>query len=151
MHSAISCCIGEREVDFLGFRITNHGIQPHPDFIKSIQGFPRPQTITDVRSWFGLINQVSYAFAAAEFMLPFRNLLKPGQTFQWNEHLDQVFKDTKSVIIEEIRRGIEIFDKKRPTCLATDWSKEGIGYTLTQKHCECQTLTPVYVAVVGGD
>ena len=26
---------------------------------------------------------------------------------------------------------------KKPTCLATDWSKEGLGFSLMQKHCKC--------------
>ena len=29
---------------------------------------------------------------------------------------------------------------KRPTCLATDWSKVGIGHWLLQKHCACQPI-----------
>ena len=130
-------------VQFAGFDISPNTVKPCSRMFEAISNFPTPKNITDVRSWFGLINQVSYAFAAAEFMLPFRNLLKPGQTFQWNEHLDQIFKDTKSVIIEEIRKGIEIFDKKRPTCLATDWSKDGLGFLLLQKHCECANIKPL--------
>ena len=35
-----------------------------------------------------------------------------------------------------------IFDKKKPTCLATDWSKSGIGYCLLQKHCRCRNVKP---------
>ena len=26
----------------------------------------------------------------------------------------------------------------KPTCLATDWSKEGLGFSLMQKHCDCE-------------
>ena len=40
-------------------------------------------------------------------------------------------------IIVEIHNGVTIFDKTKPTCLATDWSKNGIGYWLFQKHCSC--------------
>ena len=29
------------------------------------------------------------------------------------------------------------FEPNRPTCLATDWSKSGIGFNLIQKHCRC--------------
>ena len=34
---------------------------------------------------------------------------------------------------------IQIFDKTKPTCLTTDWSKDGVGYWLFQKHCTCPT------------
>ena len=35
--------------------------------------------------WFGLINQVSYTFAASNRMQPFRQALKPGTPFVWNK------------------------------------------------------------------
>ena len=35
-----------------------------------------------------------------------------------------------------------MFDKCRVTCLATDWSRTGIGYFLSQKHCQCSDITP---------
>ena len=98
---------------------------------------PHPQSLTDVRSWFGLVNQVSYAFSMADTMLPFRELLKPSNKFHWDDTLQQVFEKSKLTIIDEIHNGVKIFDKTEPTCLATDWSKHGIGYWLFQKHCSC--------------
>ncbi|KAL5016074.1 hypothetical protein ScPMuIL_005663, partial [Solemya velum] len=38
--------------------------------------------------------------------------------------------------------GVKIFDRNKVTCLATDWSKDGIGFWLVQKHCECDTDKP---------
>ena len=46
------------------------------------------------------------------------------------------------MIVKEIERGVRIFDKTKPTCLATDWSKEGIGFWLFQKHCRCSPIRP---------
>jgi len=129
-------------VDFAGFEITPTTVQPCARFLEAIQNFPRPQTITDIRSWFGLINQVSYAFAAAERMLPFRDLLKQGKRLEWTERLTKLFEESKAIIINEIHHGVEIFDKSKPTCLATDWSKNGIGFWLFQKHCSCPTKKP---------
>ena len=78
----------------------------------------------------------------AERMLPFRELLKPGTPFNWNEHLQNVFDESKLLIVSEIEEGVRIFDPKRPTCLATDWSKSGIGFWLLQKHCTCSKKEP---------
>ena len=33
--------------------------------------------------------------------------------------------------------GVETFELSRPTVLETDFSKEGLGFWLRQKHCEC--------------
>ena len=95
-----------------------------------------------MRSWFGLINQVSYAYTITDHMLPFHQLLKPGTPFHWNDTLNQLFKESKAVIASEIKKGVRIFDKSKPTCLATDWSKSGIGFWLFQKHCECASKKP---------
>ena len=129
-------------VEFAGFEITSDSVRPCQKYLDAIRHFPTPNNITDMRSWFGLINQVSYAFAATERMLPFRESLKPGTPFLWNDELNQLFEESKSVIISEIEDGVRIFDKSKPTCLATDWSKTGIGYWLFQKHCQCPSTDP---------
>lgn len=82
--------------------------------------FPIPQNITDVRSWFGLVNQVSYAFSMAEKMSPFRQLLKHNAPFEWTSELENLFQISKKAIIKEIEHGMRIFDRSKPTCLATD-------------------------------
>ena len=125
------------EVEFAGFEITSNTVRPCKKYLKAISDFPTPQNITDVRSWFGLVNQVSYAFSMADQMLPFRDLLKPSNKFHWDEHLQTAFDQSKITITNEIEKGVRIFDKSKPTCLATDWSKHGIGYWLFQKHCSC--------------
>ena len=129
-------------VTFAGFEITPTTVRPCSQYLEAIQNFPTPRNITDVRSWFGLINQVSYAFASTKRMQPFRTLLKPGNPFQWTEQLNHLFEESKAIIISEIHRGVEIFDKAKPTCLATDWSKDGVGFWLFQKHCDCSSSKP---------
>ena len=37
---------------------------------------------------------------------------------------------------------MRIFDPSKPTCLATDWSKNGIGFWLLQKHGDCRGPVP---------
>ena len=127
-------------VEFAGFEITSDSVRPCRKFLQAILDFPKPKTITDVRSWFGLVNQVSYAFSMTERMLPFRDSLKPGTAFYWDDHLDALLEESKKVIVSEIEEGVRIFDKKKPTCLATDWSKTGIGFWLFQKHCDCTKM-----------
>lgn len=129
-------------VDFAGFTITMTDVRPCSRYLEAIHDFPQPRNITDVRSWFGLVNQVSYAFSMAERMQPFRRLLQNGVRFEWTPELEAAFRESKDVIVHEIERGVRIFDKARPTCLATDWSKEGVGFWLLQRHCQCLPVRP---------
>ena len=68
-----------------------------------------------MRSWFGLLNQVAYAFSVAERTAPFRHLLKPDTPFIWTPELDALFEESKKVIISEIEEGVRIYDKSKPT------------------------------------
>lgn len=130
------------EVDFLGFKVTKDSLKPADHMLQAIKKFPTPTDISGIRSFFGLVNQVSYAFAMTDTMTPFRDLLKPSTPFYWDEALQKLFQDAKSEIIKQIVNGVNMFDKNRITCLATDWSKSGIGYFLSQKHCTCEEITP---------
>ena len=75
-------------------------------YLRAITEFPTPTNITDIRSWFGLLNQVEYAFSMVERrLLLFRVLLKPATLFYWNNSLDQLFEESKTVITTEIAYG----------------------------------------------
>ena len=131
-----------REVDFAGFHISENTIEPLPKYINAIQDFPTPTSITDVRSWYGLVNQVSNYAQLRDHMAPFRSLMSPKTKFCWNEELDRAFEKSKKKIIQLIQRGVQIFDCTKLTCLRPDWSKKGIGYFLLQKHCDCDSKRP---------
>ena len=128
------------EVEFAGFTITQTEVRPCKKYLQAIADFPTPSGITDIRAWFGLVNQVAYAFSMASVMSPFRSLLKPSSPFTWSPELQLAFDASKKEICSRIQEGVRIFDKNRQTCLATDWSKDGIGYWLFQKHCQCPSL-----------
>ena len=129
-------------VEFAGFEITSTNIRPGKDFLGAIRDFPCPKNITDVRSFFGLVNQVNYCLSSSAEMQPFRDLLSPSTKFYWDNHLSDCFTIAKEAIIQSVSEGVRIFDKERKTCLSTDWCKQGIGFSLYQKHCECMSDIP---------
>ena len=126
------------EVDFTAFRITATEVRPLPRYLKAIEDFPRPRNISDIRSWFGLVNQVTHYGQLVEAMVPFKELLSPKTHFQWSDQLEESFRESKRAIISAVQDGVEIFDPARTTCLQTDYSNHGLGYWLKQKHCTCQ-------------
>ena len=50
------------EVEFAGFEVTREGYRPAAHIISGIRDFPTPQNVTDVKSWFGLVQHVAFAF-----------------------------------------------------------------------------------------
>jgi len=128
----------EEICEFAGFEITMDGYRPTKKILESIRSFPKPTNIHDIRAWFGLVNQVAYAFVQTSQMSPFRDLLKKkSPRFYWDDALDQAFEQSKQKILELIEDGVKTFEMNKVTCVATDYSKMGIGYTLLQKNCNC--------------
>ena len=131
----------QKSVDFAGFTITPDSVKPCEEYLEGILNFPAPTDISGARSFFGLVNQASYAFSMREVMQPFRDLLKKGNKFEWTDKLQQLFEEAKQHIVELVKEGVRIFDMSKPTCLATDWCRQGIGFFLMQKHCLCSGPT----------
>ena len=69
------------EVEFAGLTINNDGITPAKAILAAISDFPVPADLTSARSWFGLVNQVSWAYSISPIMELFRDLIKPNRTF----------------------------------------------------------------------
>ena len=132
----------KRSVEFAGFRVSESAIEPLPKYLDAIRGFPTPKNVTDVRSWFGLVNQMANYAQLRDLIAPFKVFLSPRHQFSWSAELDDIFEASKDAIIRAICKGVEIFDITRKTCLRTDWSAQGIGYYLSQKHCDCSSPSP---------
>ena len=124
-------------VQFSGLQITSSGVSPSELMLNAFLNFPVPKTITDARSWFGLVNQLALAYSLSPIMLPFRDLVKNRSRFSWNQTLEKAFQETK-VIFKRVRQGVSTFDINRVICLAPDWSKDGMGFLLLQKQCTCE-------------
>ena len=132
-------------VEFAGFIIGTDSVKPAPKIMEGIMNFPVPKNISDVRGWFGLVNQVAPFFASRPVMQPFRELLKPaakGKQIYWDENLTKLFEESKVVIVKAIEDGIKSFKLDQWTCLMPDFSKTGIGYLLMQKRCTCEKINP---------
>ena len=101
--------------------------------------FPMPTSTTDIRSWFGLVNHVANYVQLRDIMAPFKPFLNPRCRFEWTPELERAFQASKASIIAEIRHVVEIVDLTKRTCIRPDWSRQGIGYFLSQKHCSCDS------------
>ena len=81
-----------RTVDLAGFRITEQTIEPLSKYLDAICDFPTPTSITDVRSWFGLVNQVSHYAQLRDLVAPFRAFRSLKCSFYWNEESKRAVK-----------------------------------------------------------
>ena len=66
-----------KSVDFAGFRVSATAIEPLLKYLDAIRDFPTPTSTTDIRSWFGLVNQVANYAQLRDTMAPFKTFLSP--------------------------------------------------------------------------
>ena len=85
-----------------GFEVTADYYKPTKNMLQSISNFLVPKNITDVRSSFGLIEQMSYAFSKSLVLHPFRELLKKKSDFYWSQELTDLFISARSYIVDKL-------------------------------------------------
>jgi hypothetical protein len=137
-------------VEFAGFEITMEGIKPTDKYIEAIRNFPTPTNISEVRSWFGLINQVAYSFVKTEHMAPFCHLLSQSLPFVWVETMETAFSMSKERIIELIVEGVASFNADLVTCLSPIYSNQGWAGFCGRKLVPAQRLCQHAVQMGGG-
>ena len=108
------------ELDFAGFTVTMDGVKPTEQMIKSLEGFPVPKNRTDLKSFFGLVQFVSYVFSKSKQLAPFRDLLKKSSEWYWDNSLNEIFSKCKKVIVDEVVNGVKTFQVNLPCALWTD-------------------------------
>jgi len=118
-------------VNFAGYEVSQNGYKLDASLIKGISEFPTPQNITDLLSFFGLVNQLSGSSKnIATCLAPLRPLLSTKNDFLWGPEHDEAFKQCKVVLAETPTLGF--FDLTRETRLKTDASGKRVGFILQQ-------------------
>ena len=122
------------KVDFCGYTISGQGYTSDVRKTEAISKFPRPQNITDLRSFMGLANQFGpFSSDLAHRAQPLRDLLKPSSIWKWTAQHDAAFEAVKAALVAPPT--LAFFDPALPTKLQTDASKtQGMGFVLMQRH-----------------
>ena len=67
----------QNTVELASFRISNVTEEPLPKYLDAILKFPTPKSITDICSWFGLVNQVAHYAQLQQVLKPFLQISEP--------------------------------------------------------------------------
>jgi cleavage and polyadenylation specificity factor subunit 1 len=107
------CIFGMSAVNFLGFKVSESGIEPLTDKVDCILKFPKPETITQLRRFLGLFNFYRrFVPKAAHILAPLNKFLEGiknnkkcrkraqnnRETLQWTEVTDEAFTNAKNAI-----------------------------------------------------
>ena len=110
----------QREVDFACFPIMSDRIDILPKYFSTISNLPTSVSTTYLRSWFGLVNRFQLGTAAGSYYI-MSNFLVSLSAISMEPRLGFHFRTIKEAIIDDFKKGVEIFDVKLLTCLWTVW------------------------------
>jgi len=137
--NAEKCRFFQTKTTFAGFLLSDQGYQIDPVITEAIWKYPVPTNRTELRSFIGLVNQLSSSTnAVASLLTPFRALLSTKNEFTWSPCHDTAFEAAKKSLTTQPT--LSYFDLTKPTRLSTDASRQGLGYVLQQLHGDTWSL-----------
>ncbi|XP_075128097.1 uncharacterized protein LOC142201168 [Leptodactylus fuscus] len=131
------CRIFQREIEYLGHKVSEAGIQPSDDKVRAVQQWPTPTTLREVRAFLGLAGHCRrFIKHFAKLAEPLHKLLRATargpktQRINWGprqaEAMDKIKEALTSAPI------LAYADYNLPFRLYTDASLYGLGAVLSQ-------------------
>ena len=126
------CEFMKSSVTYLGHVIDEQGLHPMPDKIRAIHQAPTPRSLTELKSYLGLLTYYSkFLPHLASSLRPLYNLLRKGTPWQWGSEQEVAFQKSKEMLTSS--KLLTHFDPSLPLVLACDASAYGIGAVLAHR------------------
>ena len=93
------CYFMVSEVEYLGHSISAKGIQPVIVKVRAIKDAPRPQDVSQLRSFLGLLNYYGkFLPNLATLLRPLYDLLQSAKTWSWGKSQEEAFSKAKELL-----------------------------------------------------
>ena len=126
------CAFMIPEVEYLGHSISAKGIQPVGAKVRPIRDAPRPQDISQLRSFLGMLNYYGkFLPNLAALLRPLYDLLQSATTWTWGDSQEQAFCKAKELLSSAPL--LTHYDPEKPLVLSCDASPYGVGAVLSHR------------------
>ena len=125
------CHFLQKEIPYLGHYISGEGIRPDPVKLAGIKDWPPPRTVSELRSYLGLVGY--YRRYMRDFSLvarPLNDLLRKDATWKWEEPQKHAFQELKDILLRDVF--LLHPDQDKEFILETDASQFAWGAVLSQ-------------------
>ncbi|GBG77968.1 hypothetical protein CBR_g25899 [Chara braunii] len=126
------CEFGHTKILYLGHEVSVEGIRPKDAKVASIRDWPRPQTVTEVRSFLGMCGYYrnfvkNYSTVAS----PLTDLTRLDTPWDWSDECEGAFKRLKHALMNH--EVLMVSDPQKPIIVTTETSQYDIGALLAQQ------------------
>ena len=129
------------KVTFLGHVIGPNGIEADPEKLKAVADLPAPKNVQEVRTFLGMVNQLSkFSAHLAERTKAIRELLHQGKQWTWGCEQQEAFERIKADLKQP--PVLALYDLNKETKVAADASSYGLGGVVLQRQPD-DTWRPV--------
>lgn len=116
----------KKGLNFLGYRIDDKGIHQTAELTKAITEAPRPENVTQLRSFLGLVNFYQKFLPNLSTLLhPLYRLLCNDTKWDWCDNCDKAFLQCKQLLLKD--NVLIPFDPSLEIIVTCDSSSYGIG------------------------
>src|SRR4051812_47989376 len=131
----------QKEVEFLGYYISESGIRMTTDKVETVRDWPTPDRVKDVQAFLGFANFYRrFIKGFSKICTPLTNLTRNEVPWNWSSACEEAFTLLKKRFTEE--PVLAHFNSSRKTKLETDASDFALGAVLSQL-CEDGKWHPV--------
>lgn len=123
------CRFAQESIAYLGHVVSAQGVGTDPTKINSIQQWPQPTDIKQLRSFLGLAGYYrKFVQHFAVLARSLNDLLKKGSLLVWTAAHSSAFEALKSALM--VAHMLVLPDFNKPFQLQTDASESGVGAVL---------------------
>ena len=138
------CHQAQRQISYLGHKVSAKGISVDPQKVAAVQSYPRPQNLKDLRSFLGMTGYYRcFIKSYATIANPLYHLTKNGVPFVWSEACEGAFQKLKDSLTGA--PVLVFLDFNKPFQVHTDASGFSIGAVLLQEQDD-KSVRPVTYA-----
>ncbi|XP_022156880.1 uncharacterized protein LOC111023714 [Momordica charantia] len=125
---ARACLLG---VAFLYHIVTREGIVVDPAKVEAVSGWPRPRTVTEIRSFLGLAGYYrTFIQDFSRLAAPLTQLTRKNATFAWSDGYEKSFQELKERLVTS--PVLTVPDGTGGLVVYSDASRRGLGCVLMQ-------------------
>ncbi|XP_022158580.1 uncharacterized protein LOC111025034 [Momordica charantia] len=131
------------KVAFLGHIVTREGIAVDPAKVEAVSGWPRPRTVTEIRSFLGLSGYYRrFVQDFSRVAAPWTQLTRKNATFIWIDECEKSFQELKQRLVTA--PVLTVPDGSGSLVVYSDASRRGLGCVLMQQGKVIDDLFVIY-------